>query len=111
MVWKIQCKLPPKTKRFCPLKTFNNAPLKSLDRWGYYYFKSIIDGMQLSNIPVPFNTDLLERLNQGIYAKNIRDWSSEGLDGKKLQEYKDIKNCADAFNRVVDETTQQKENL
>ena len=37
-VWKIQCKLPPKTKRFCPLKTFNNAPLKSLDRWGYYYF-------------------------------------------------------------------------
>lgn len=77
----------------------------------YAYFKSIIDGMQLSNIPVPFNTDLLERLNQGIYAKNIRDWSSEGLDGKKLQEYKDIKNCADAFNRVVDETTQQKENL
>ena len=38
IVWKIQCKLPPKTKRFCPLKTFNNAPLKSLDRWGYYYF-------------------------------------------------------------------------
>ena len=37
-IWKIQCKLPPKTKRFCPLKTFNNAPLKSLDRWGYYYF-------------------------------------------------------------------------
>ena len=36
--WKIQCKLAPKTKRFCPLKTFNNAPLKSLDRWGYYYF-------------------------------------------------------------------------
>ncbi|MFP5127943.1 hypothetical protein ACJEE1_16945, partial [Bacteroides intestinalis] len=26
-VWKIQCKLPPKTKRFYPLKTFNNAPL------------------------------------------------------------------------------------
>ena len=38
-LWKIQCKLPPKTKRFCPLKTFNNAPLKSLDRWGYYYFR------------------------------------------------------------------------
>ena len=33
LIWKIQCKLPPKTKRFCPLKTFNNAPLKSLDRW------------------------------------------------------------------------------
>ncbi|WP_373229299.1 phage integrase SAM-like domain-containing protein, partial [Phocaeicola dorei] len=26
LYWKIQCKLPPKTKRFCPLKTFNNAP-------------------------------------------------------------------------------------
>ena len=32
--WKIPCKLPPKTKRFCPLITFNNAPLNSLDRWG-----------------------------------------------------------------------------
>ena len=36
--WKIQCKLPPKTKRFCPLKTFNNAPLKSLDRWGLLFY-------------------------------------------------------------------------
>ena len=41
--WKIQCKLPPKTKRFCPLKTFNNAPLKSLDRWGYYYFNPLAE--------------------------------------------------------------------
>ena len=43
MRWKIQCKLPPKTKRFCPLKTFNNAPLKSLDRWGYYYFNPLVE--------------------------------------------------------------------
>ena len=32
----VSCPLKP--KRFYPLKTFNNAPLKSLDRWGYYYF-------------------------------------------------------------------------
>ena len=32
----VSCPLKP--KRFSPLKTFNNAPLKSLDRWGYYYF-------------------------------------------------------------------------
>lgn len=57
----------------------------------YAYFKSIIDGMQLSNIPVPFNTDLLERLNQGIYAKNIRDWSSEGLCGKNFRSTKTLK--------------------
>lgn len=77
----------------------------------YTYFKRIIDEMQLSNIPVPFNMDLLERLNQGIYAKNIGDWSPEGLDGKKLQEYKDIKSCADAFSKIVDENIQQKDNL
>lgn len=77
----------------------------------YTYFKRIIDEMQLSNIPVPFNMDLLERLNQGIYAKNIGDWSPEGLDGKKFQEYKDIKSCADAFSKIVDENIQQKDNL
>ena len=33
----VSCPLKP--KRFSPLKTFNNAPLKSLDRWGYYYFR------------------------------------------------------------------------
>ena len=48
--WKIQCKLPPKTKRFCPLKTFNNAPLKSLDRWGYYYFSLFPSKINITHI-------------------------------------------------------------
>ncbi len=29
---------PFEPKRFCPLKTFCNDPLKSLDRWGHYYY-------------------------------------------------------------------------
>lgn len=38
--------------------------------------------MQLSNIPVPFNTDLLERLNQGIYAKILEIGHLKVLTGK-----------------------------
>ena len=35
---KSSVRCPLKPKRFYPLKIFNNAPSKSLDRWGYYYF-------------------------------------------------------------------------
>ena len=37
-VGKSSVRCPLKPKRFYPLKIFNNAPSKSLDRWGYYYF-------------------------------------------------------------------------
>ena len=61
--WKIQCKLPPKTKRFCPLKTFNNAPLKSLDRWGYYYFR--------------FSSVRLNRLRNKLLANYLKSGGNE----------------------------------
>ena len=38
LVGKSSVRCPLKPKRFYPLKIFNNAPSKSLDRWGYYYF-------------------------------------------------------------------------
>ena len=62
-IWKIQCKLPPKTKRFCPLKTFNNAPLKSLDRWGYYYFR--------------FSSVRLNRLRNKLLANYLKSGGNE----------------------------------
>ena len=62
-MWKIQCKLPPKTKRFCPLKTFNNAPLKSLDRWGYYYFR--------------FSSVRLNRLRNKLLANYLKSGGNE----------------------------------
>ena len=62
-VWKIQCKLPPKTKRFYPLKTFNNAPLKSLDRWGYYYFR--------------FSSVRLNRLRNKLLANYLKSGGNE----------------------------------
>ncbi|EOA53748.1 hypothetical protein HMPREF1214_04313 [Bacteroides sp. HPS0048] len=37
-IGKSSVRCPLKPKRFYPLKIFNNAPSKSLDRWGYYYF-------------------------------------------------------------------------
>ena len=37
-IGKSSVRCPLKPKRFYPLKIFNNAPSKSLNRWGYYYF-------------------------------------------------------------------------
>lgn len=36
--WKIYRKLPQKTKVILPPENIQKYPLKSLDRWGYYYF-------------------------------------------------------------------------
>lgn len=69
----------------------------------YTYFKRIIDDMQITNLPTSLTVHMLEHLNQGIYAENIEDWSSENLVGKQLQKYNDIKQCADAFSKVINE--------
>lgn len=76
----------------------------------YAYFKRIIDDMQISNLPTNLTINVLEHLNQGIYAKNIEDWSSENLDGKRLQKYNDIKQCADAFSKVINENISKVKN-
>ncbi len=68
----------------------------------YPYFKLIIDKMQIDTLSIPFSASYLEKTIKGIYAKNIEDWTDEGLSGKKLTEYEDIKNCADAFAKVVE---------
>lgn len=37
-----------------------------------------------------------------MYAKDIEDWTDDNLSGKKLAEYEDIKKCADAFAKIVE---------
>lgn len=48
------------------------------------------------------NTSFLANNNVGIYAKDIKEWTGEGMEGRKLAEYKDIKKCADAFEVIVE---------
>ena len=39
----------------------------------------------------------------GVYASDKADWTSEGLMGKKLSEYQDIKRCLESFEKIVSE--------
>lgn len=76
----------------------------------YAYFKSIIDKMQLNNLPVALTHEFLDKANTGIYAHNYDEWSSAGLTGRKFQEFEDIKHCAEAFKKIVEENIPNKKN-
>ena len=62
--------------------------------------------MNLEGLPT-LSVDLLERLNTGIYAESYVDWRPDGLTGKKLNEYVDIKRVADEFNNKVEQVTKK----
>lgn len=74
----------------------------------FSYFKSIINKMQIDSLSIPLSASYLEKAVKGIYAKNIDDWTGEGLPENKLAEYEDIKSCADAFAKVVEINIPQK---
>lgn len=56
------------------------------------------------NVPfckVPLNIDSLERSIKGVYSDSFVDWSESGLAGKSLDEYNDIKQCAEVFLKIL----------
>lgn len=59
--------------------------------------------MELRNLPYVLSSNFLSNNNVGIYAKDIKEWTSEGMEGRKLAEYEDIKKCADAFEVIVED--------
>ena len=65
------------------------------------YFKQIVDGMHLSNCEVPLNIDTLERSIKVGYSASFVDWSEDGLVGRNLDEYNDIKQCAEVFLKIL----------
>ena len=67
----------------------------------YDYFKRVIDDMDIQNLPYALTKNFLKNNNIGIYAQNIRDWTSEGLEDKAFAEYEDIKKCAEVFEKIV----------
>ena len=67
----------------------------------YSYFKAVIDGMNLQDLPYTLTPNFLSNHHVGIYTKDLKDWTSEGLEGKERSEYEDIKKCADVFETIV----------
>lgn len=67
----------------------------------YSYFKAVIDGMNLQDLPYTLTPNFLSNHHVGIYTKDLKDWTSEGLEGKERSEYEDIKKCADVFEAIV----------
>lgn len=67
----------------------------------YDYFKRVIDDMYIQNLPCALTKNFLDNNNTGIYVQNMKDWTSEGLAGKALAEYEDIKKSAKVFENIV----------
>lgn len=67
----------------------------------YDYFKRVIEDIDIQTLPYALTNNFLKNNNTGIYAKNMKDWTSEGLTGKALAEYEDIKKCAEVFEKIV----------
>ena len=65
------------------------------------YFKRIIDNMQIDNLPVPLKIDSVEKALKGVYAENFEDWIADGLEGRKLLEFNDLKHSVDEFVRII----------
>lgn len=66
-------------------------------------FKRIIDGMNLPISDIPLKADTLEQTVRGVYANSFVDWNSDSLTGRRLNEYNDIKHCAEIFKRILEE--------
>lgn len=75
----------------------------------YEAFERIINRMHIDNLPSPVTSQVLRRLDVGVYAKHFCEWTAEGLNEKQRLVYEDIKSCADAFKQIVE--NELKENL
>ena len=66
----------------------------------FRYFNQKVSEMEITGLPnLPNN--YLENHIKNRYSRSFEDWTSDGLDGKELQEYNDIRNCAVKFESIV----------
>ena len=66
----------------------------------FKYFNQKVSEMEITGLPnLPNN--YLENHIKNRYSRSFEDWTSDGLDGKELLEYNDIKNCAVKFESIV----------
>ena len=69
----------------------------------FWYFKHIIDGMKLPIEDISLKASTLEQTVKGVYANSFADWKSDGLSGRRLNEYNDIRHCAEVFAKILAE--------
>ena len=73
----------------------------------YAYFMHIMNIIGRDTLPA-VDVSFLEKKITGVYAQNISDWSADGLLESKLAEYADVKQCADAFLKIVESNIKEK---
>ena len=72
---------------------------------GYYAsFVQRIGMMDLKNMPDGLSANYLDRMNKGVFADDLSEWTSTGLSGMKRSEFTDIKETAEKFGEIIDET-------
>lgn len=69
----------------------------------YAYFVQRIGMIDLKNMPNGLSENYLDRMNKGVFADNLSEWTSIGLNGIKLSESTDIKETAEKFGEIIDE--------
>ncbi len=74
----------------------------------FHYFKHIVDGMELPTADIPLKADTLAQTIKGVYASSFADWKSDGLSGRRLNEYNDIHHCAEVFAKILAENRPRK---
>lgn len=57
--------------------------------------------MNLQICNVALNIDNLEKSVMGIFGMSFVDWNDNGLTGKKLDEYNDIRYCSKVFLKIM----------
>ena len=69
----------------------------------YTYFCDVMHELNIDGIPTIPSFDKIEKMNCGIYANSLLDWTADGLQDNKLTEYTDIKQCADKLWETVED--------
>ena len=70
----------------------------------YAYFVQRIGMMDLKNMPDGLSANYLDRMNKGVFADDLSEWTSTDLSGMKRSEFTDIKETAEKFGEIIDET-------
>ena len=73
----------------------------------FAYFEHLVAAMNQAQLPVKLTSGFLEKAVAGVYAEHIDDWSNEGLEGRKLQEFEDIFHCAKVFRGIIKQATEK----
>ena len=103
-ILKAQSYTPLFTKKRHWISIYKMAAHKNIIIDGdYAHFVQRIGMMDLKNMPSGLSENYLSRMNKGVFADDLSEWTSIGLSGIKLSEFTDIKETAEKFGKIIDE--------